>query len=79
MRLQDLHIDTDVYVGNRALPSVSNEFLNYFQVLLILSTSCPCSSVNFRFPRHVLSLYFILSKERTTRIGASAPIGAPIG
>ncbi len=31
---QDLDIETDVYVGSRALPSVTNAFLDYAQVSL---------------------------------------------
>ena len=32
LRFEDLNIETDVYVGSRALPSVTNAFLNYLQV-----------------------------------------------
>lgn len=32
VRFQDLNVETDVFVGSRALPSVSNAFLNYLQV-----------------------------------------------
>jgi len=32
VRFQDLNIETDVLVGSRGLPSVSNAFLNYVQV-----------------------------------------------
>lgn len=31
---QDLDIETDVYVGSRALPSVTNAFMDYAQVSL---------------------------------------------
>ena len=31
VRFEDLNIETDVFVGSRALPSVTNEFLNYAQ------------------------------------------------
>ena len=30
---QDLNIETDVYVGSRALPTVTNAFIDYAQVL----------------------------------------------
>lgn len=36
VRFQDLNVETDVFVGSRALPSVSNAFLNYLQVRLHL-------------------------------------------
>ena len=39
VRFEDLNIESDVFVGSRALPSVTNEFLNYAQACITCTPS----------------------------------------
>jgi hypothetical protein len=48
VRFQDLTVETDIQTGGRALPSVSNTFLNIMEVCLLpnsMSTRIPPGSV----------------------------------